>query len=158
MNQAISMDSRIINLSLSGPEDPLLRQLIEKALEKGIIVIAAVPGKDQTGGFPANISGVLAVGHGDEANNPDNPKIIAPGHDILTTVPHQAYDFMTGSSFATPHVAGVAALLLQLHPDWHAPDVKRVLGSDLNHLTPQMLISATTFAKPEENNTRMQKN
>jgi len=117
-----------------------------------------VPGKDQIGGFPANISGVIAVGQGGEANNPDNPEIIAPGHDILTTVPHQAYDFMTGSSFATPHVAGVAALLLQLHPDWHAPDVKRVLGSDLNHLTPQMLISATTFAKPEEINTRMQKN
>ena len=147
MNQAISMDSQIINLSLSGPEDPLLRQLIEKALEKGMIVIAAVPGKDQIGGFPANISGVIAVGQGGEADNPDNPEIIAPGHDILTTVPHQAYDFMTGSSFATPHVAGVAALLLQLHPDWHALEVKQLLGGESNHLTTQMLNAATTFAK-----------
>jgi subtilisin len=105
LNQAINLDSRIVNLSLSGPEDPLLRQLIEKALEKGIIVIAAVPGKDQRGGFPATISGVIAVGQGGEVNNPDNPEIVAPGHDILTTVPHQAYDFMTGSSFATSHVA-----------------------------------------------------
>jgi subtilisin family serine protease len=150
MNQAISMDSQIINLSLSGPEDPLLRQLIEKALEKGIIVIAAVPGKDQPGGFPANISGVIAVGKGGETYNPDNPEIIAPGHDILTTVPHQAYDFMTGSSFSTPHVTGLAALLLQLHPDWHAFDVKQLLSSESNHLTPQMLIATTALAKQEE--------
>jgi subtilisin len=90
---------------------------------------------------------VIAVGQGGETNNPDNPEIIAPGHDILTTVPHQAYDFMTGSSFATPHVAGVAALLLQLHPNWQALDVKQLLKSDSNHLTAQMLNAATTFAK-----------
>jgi subtilisin family serine protease len=123
--------------------------LIEKALEKGIIVIAAVPGKGQSGEFPATISGVIAVGQGGEVNNPDNPEIVAPGHDILTTVPHQAYDFMTGSSFATPHVAGVAALLLQLHPDWQALDVKRLLSSDSNHLTAQMLNSAVAIAKQD---------
>jgi len=78
LDQAIRLDSRIVNLSLSGPEDPLLRQLIEKALAKGIIVIAAVPGKDQIGGFPANIPGVIAVGQGGEANNPDNPKLLRP--------------------------------------------------------------------------------
>lgn len=147
LNQAINLDSRIINLSLSGPEDPLLRQLIEKALEKGIIVIAAVPKNDQVGGFPANISGVIAVGDGEESSNPE---IIAPGRDILTTVPHQAYDFMTGSSFATPHVAGVAALLLQLHPDWQALDIKRQLSSDLNLLTTWMFKAPTIISKQDE--------
>ena len=147
LNQAIRLDSHIINLSLSGPEDPLLRQLIEKALEKGIIVIAAVPGKNQIGGFPANIQGAIAVGVGGEANDTE---IIAPGQDILTTVPHQAYDFMTGSSFATPHVAGVAALLMQLHPDWQAADVKQQLRSDSNSLTAQTLNAATTIAKQDE--------
>jgi len=144
LNQAIHLDSHIVNLSLSGPEDPLLRQLIEKAMATGIIVIAAVPGKDQIGGFPANISGVIAVGQGGEANNSE---IIAPGKDILTTVPHQAYDFMTGSSFATPHVAGMVALLLQLHPDWHAVDVERHLRSDSNPLTAQLLNSPTVITK-----------
>lgn len=149
LNQAINLNSRIINLSLSGPEDPLLQQLIEKALEKGIVVIAAVPSKDQSGGFPATISGVIAVGQGGEANNPANPEIVAPGLDILTTVPHQGYDFMTGSSFATPHVAGLAALLLQLHSAWQAVDVKRLLRSDSNHLTARMLNSAIAIAKQD---------
>ncbi len=133
LNQAIRMHSQIINLSLSGPEDPLLKMLIEKALAKGIIVIAAVPGKNQAGGFPANIPGVLAVGQGGEA---DQNQIVAPGRDILTTLPHESYDFMSGSSFATPHVAGMAALLLQMHPDWQAAEIKQ----QLRH--PESMLSA----------------
>lgn len=144
LNQAIRMNSRIINLSLSGPDDPLLRQLIEAALAKGIIIIAAVPEKDQGGGFPANIPGVISVGRGNEAKKPE---IIAPGQDILTTVPNQAYDFMTGSSFATPHVAGLAALLLQLHPDWNTTDVKQRLSGDSNHLSTSLLDGVATVAK-----------
>ncbi|MEI6269540.1 MAG: S8 family serine peptidase [Methylococcaceae bacterium] len=147
LNKAIILDSQIVNLSLSGSEDPLLRQLIEIALAKGIIIIAAVPGKDQGGGFPANISGVIAVGQGGESSNPE---IIAPGRDILTTVPHQAYDFMTGSSFATPHVAGVAALLLQLHPDWQALDIKRQLSSDSNLLSARVFNAATPIPKQDD--------
>lgn len=142
LNQAIRMNSRIINLSLSGPEDPLLRQLIDVALAKGIIIIAAVPGKDQTGGFPANISGVIAVGQGNEVNKPE---VIAPGQDILTTVPHRAYDFMTGSSFATPHVAGLAALLLQKNPEWKSADIKQSLAGDGNLLSAAQL----GLAKPQ---------
>jgi hypothetical protein len=44
----------------------------------------------------------------------------------------------------------VAALLLQLHPDWQALDVKQLFGSESNHLTAQMLNAATTFAEQEE--------
>lgn len=136
LNQAIRMNARIINLSLSGPEDPLLKMLIEKALAKNIIVIAAVPGNPLAGGFPANIPGVIAVNQLDPDRNADGNQIAAPGRDILTTLPHESYDFMTGSSFATSHVAGLAALLLQLHPDWRAAEIKRQL------LHPENLLSA----------------
>jgi subtilisin family serine protease len=132
LNQAINLDSQIVNLSLSGPEDPLLRELIEKALDKGIIVIAAVPGKEQVGGFPASVSGVIAVRQGNGIDNVNKLEVFAPGKDILTTVPHQAYDFMTGSSFATPHVAGMVALMLQLYPDWQVADVKKLFSSNFN--------------------------
>lgn len=144
LNQAIRMNSHIINMSLSGPEDDLVQQLIEKALDKGIIVVAAVPSRNQVGGFPANIAGVLAVG---QENDDKRQQIIAPGKDILTTVPHQAYDFMNGSSFSAPHVAGMAALLLQLHPDWKTADIKRRLGDDAS--TANLLDSNTALASPE---------
>lgn len=131
LNQAIRMNSQIINLSLSGPDDPLLKMLIQKALDKGIIVVAAIPGHHQPGGFPANIPGVIAVGQVDETMRYE---IAAPGRDILTTVPHEAYDFMTGSSFATPHIAGLAALLLQKHPNWQVNHLKQLLRSPENVL------------------------
>lgn len=145
LNQALKMDSRIINLSLSGPDDPLLRQLLEKALTKGTLVIAAVPKKGQVDGFPANLSGVVAVGE----DSSGHPGIIAPGKDILTTVPHQAYDFMTGSSFAAPHVAGVAALLLQLHPEWRTADIMRLLRGGSNTLTAHLPKAAVAGKKPD---------
>lgn len=132
LNQAIRMNSHIINLSLSGPEDPLLKMLINKALAKGIVVIAALPAEAQEGGFPANIPGVLAVTQNAGTNG---NQIVAPGRDILTTVPNESYDFMSGSSFATPHIAGLAALLMQLHPDWRAEDVKQRLSHPENLLS-----------------------
>ncbi|MEZ5595499.1 MAG: S8 family serine peptidase [Pseudomonadales bacterium] len=54
----------------------------------------------------------------------DSEQIVAPGSDILTTVPRSGYEFMSGSSFATAHVAGLAALMLELHPRWSAADIR----------------------------------
>jgi len=129
LNKAIQMRAQIINLSLTGPEDPLLRRLIEKAIAKNIAIVAAVPGKRQSGGFPANIPGVMAVSQISDANK---ATIVAPGIDILTTVPNQAYDFMTGSSFAAPHVAGIIALILQVYPDSSVTEIRRLLIEDAN--------------------------
>lgn len=67
------------------------------------------------------------------------PEVTAPGVDVLSTVPSyiankedtsdysSAYLRMSGTSMASPHVAGVAALLLQAHPDYTPADVKTVL-------------------------------
>ena len=100
--------------------------------------------KIKFGSFPANVPGVLAVGRGGEA---EKASFIAPGQDILTTVPHESYDFMTGSSFASPHVAGLIALLLQLHPDWQVSDLKRHLNSESRLLTAHALDAASVGAE-----------
>lgn len=129
LNQSLRMGSQIINLSLAGPEDPLLKMLVEKALNKGVIVVAAVAPDAPSTGFPATVPGVIAVGRGGEALA---QALFAPGRDILTTVPHKAYDFMTGSSFATPHVAGMIALMLQQHPQWGSGDIRHQLQLELS--------------------------
>lgn len=147
LNQAIRLDSHIINLSLSGPEDPLLKLLIEKALSKGIVVIAATPGKDQNASFPASLPGVIPVAQEGKNNQPGI--VAAPGQDILTTVPREGYDFMSGSSFATPHVAGVIALLLQLHPDRQVSGLKQQLIAEYNRLTAHPVNAATAIPQQE---------
>jgi hypothetical protein len=112
---AISSGARVMNLSLGGPSDPLLEQLVAKAIQRGIIVVGAVPPDSRTDGFPIDVDGVIAVRSSD-APTFARPSLAAPGRDILTLEPGGHYDYASGSSLATAHVTGVAALLLELDP------------------------------------------
>ncbi|TQR15256.1 S8 family serine peptidase [Psychrobacillus lasiicapitis] len=68
------------------------------------------------------------------------PDVTAPGTNIMSTIPmykadfpdavyNEAYDRKTGTSMATPHIAGIAALVKQANPDWNAFDVKVALSN-----------------------------
>ncbi|MFJ9391830.1 S8 family serine peptidase [Nocardioides sp. NPDC101246] len=79
--------------------------------------------------------GPLVAGNGDLLK----PDVIAPGQDILAAVapPGQGgmdFNLMSGTSMSAPHVAGLAALLQDLHPDWSPMAIKSALmttGSDV---------------------------
>ena len=109
----------ILNLSLAGPEDKLLTSLIKAALEKGIIVIAAVDNQNPENTFPASIPGVLAVNSVRQLSAGLMPKngVIAPGIEVLTTAPHATYAFRSGSSMSAAYVSGIAALMKERNPD-----------------------------------------
>ena len=108
-------DARVINLSLGGPADPRLGQLLGQLLEEGRIVVAAMPPGGSMGGFPDDTPGVLVVRV--SSGTPAPPRVLsAPGHDILSTEPGGGYDFSSGSSMAAAHVSGSVALLLSLDP------------------------------------------
>jgi subtilisin family serine protease len=57
------------------------------------------------------------------------PDVSAPGLDVLSSTAGSTFSVFAGTSMATPHVAGAAALLLQQHPTWTAPQVKSALMS-----------------------------
>ncbi|MDQ0090736.1 subtilisin family serine protease [Paenibacillus anaericanus] len=70
------------------------------------------------------------------------PDFTAPGVNILSTFPgfdsnsyEQAYQRLSGTSMAAPHVAGLALLLLQQHPDWTPFDIRAALANTADVLT-----------------------
>jgi subtilisin family serine protease len=119
---AIEAQADVINLSLSGPADPLLAALLGQAIARRIAVVGAMdPAGDRTA-FPAGIAGVIAVDTAEQSAGPGSalrsPQfgVRAPGLEILTLVPGGGYDFASGSSLAAAHATGVAALLLSKQP------------------------------------------
>lgn len=111
---ALSLEAHIVNLSLSGPPDALLERLLRRMLERGSIVVGALPQGPAPGPlFPTSVDGVIAVRNADTDGAGDGATLAAPGNDILTLAPQAGYEFQSGSSLAAAQVSGVIALLLE---------------------------------------------
>ena len=126
----------MINLSLGGPRDSLISELVHEAFVRGIIIVAAAGDKGLTTypPYPAALPQVIAVAAVDIKGKPyaqgikgDFITLCAPGVDIMTTLPGDKYNFCTGTSMATAYVTGAVALLLQKHPGLKPQKVRSLL-------------------------------
>lgn len=115
INFALMNDARIINLSLGGPPDRLLRALLDAALARGVALVGAVDPAQPDGGFPASHPGVIAVAAEAQRGVPAGA-LRAPGADVPTALPGARWGMVSGSSYATAHVTGLAALMLEKRP------------------------------------------
>ena len=113
ISAAIDLKSQVVNLSLGGPSDRLLSQLVEMGIQRGIVFVGAASGPGP--GFPQDVPGVLAVS-ASESGVSTQHRLHAPGREILTLLPKGHYDFASGSSLAVAHVTGTVALMLAHHP------------------------------------------
>ena len=98
LNKAITEGVDVLNMSLTGPQDPLLTVLINKALAEGIIIVAADSGSgDAMENFPASLKNVISVQstQSSASTGAIAETISAPGNKILTTLPHGTYDFIS---------------------------------------------------------------
>ena len=57
----------------------------------------------------------------------EDGRLTAPDFEVLTLVPPDGYDFLSGSSIAAAHVSGIVALLLERNPALHASDIESLL-------------------------------
>jgi subtilisin family serine protease len=140
---ALSKGARIINMSFAGPQDPFLAQHLKKASEKGAILIAAVgnAGPKSPPLYPAadpRVIGVTATDENDQLYQGSvlgaQVAVAAPGVDVMVPAPSGAYQLTTGTSVAAAHVSGVAALLLEKHPEADAQLILEVLTASATRL------------------------
>ena len=152
---AVADGMDVINLSIGEPEVEPSRDMVALALdaaaEAGVVpVVAAGNDFDEFGRGSLSSPGtsdraitVAAVtapgGEGGpelasfSASGPTplslrlKPDISAPGVSILSSVPGSRWESMSGTSMATPQIAGAAALLRERHPDWSVAGLKAAL-------------------------------
>jgi hypothetical protein len=141
---ALDLHPNVVNLSLAGPDDPLLGRLLDKVIARGIIVVAARPEQGVSGHeFPASHPRVLAAHSAAEILDAPSPYVLgAPATDVLTTTPGAKYAFLSGNSLAAANTAGVVALLLEREPHTDVERIAEVLTDTTTHTTHGASINA----------------
>ncbi|MFF8196451.1 S8 family serine peptidase [Streptomyces bobili] len=153
---AVEQGAKVINLSLGGPDspgdDPLEQAVDELSASSGALFVIAAGNEGPaagTVGSPGSAAAALTVGavdrtdamadfssRGPTADGSLKPDLTAPGVDIVAAKAAEGTEgdpaadghvSMSGTSMATPHVAGAAAILAQRHPDWTGERIKAAL-------------------------------
>ncbi len=115
-DEGIKIDA--VNLSLGAPNaSKAFKDLCEIAVRRGLNIIAAAGNEEYGYEYPAAFKGVISVAavnenleHAYFSNIADTNTISAPGVDIISAFPNNKYAVLSGTSMATPHITGTAAL------------------------------------------------
>ncbi len=148
----------VITMSLGLPKNDTANQLIQIGVSRGYVMTSAAGNEttDACNSSPASAPDGITVGAIDATRNiawysnyGSCVTLFAPGSDITSTWIGSSTNTISGTSMATPHVAGLAARLLQEHPTWGTAEVKAALTSTAGaggHLTGLPAGSPNIFA------------
>jgi subtilisin family serine protease len=146
---AVDNGANVINLSLGGASsNSSLESAIDYASSKGVIVVMAAGNDGESSpDYPARYAykSGIAVGAVDKNNNmPDFSNrsgtdeiayVTAPGVKVYSSVPNNQYATYNGTSMATPHVAGVVALMLSANSSLTDAQVRQIVTETAGNST-----------------------
>ncbi len=132
---SVENDADVLSMSLgTGEYSDILDDACKAAYEAGKVVIAAAGNEIIGPSYPAyneTVISVAATDRNDKAplwsNKDDHISIACPGEDILSCVPGNQYQKMSGTSMACPHAAGGAAVYISEHPGAGPDEVRAAL-------------------------------
>lgn len=136
VSRCINAGATVINISLGGPGySELEDNAFNSAFDQGIISVAAAGNDGNTSlNFPASYNNVISIAavdsageHGSYSQRNYQVELAAPGTRVNSTVPDNEYSLFTGTSMATPHAAGVAALVWSNYPDCTNQQIRNTL-------------------------------
>jgi thermitase len=135
---------RVISMSLGGGSSTTMQSAVQNAYANGNgALIVAAAGNDGNGtlNYPAAYPEVVSVAasdrndaHASFSNVNADVEVDAAGVDVLSTVPGGGYATMSGTSMATPHVAGVAAMIAYRFPALNAAGIRARLDAGVDDL------------------------
>jgi len=153
IESAVADGMNVINLSLGEPEVDPSRDLVVRAIDAaaaaGVVPVVAAGNDFSDFGYgsvssPGSAPDAITVAAVDSSNTiagfssagptpvslAMKPDVSAPGVSILSSLPASqgTFGLLSGTSMATPHVAGAAALLKERHPDWTVAQIKSALA------------------------------
>jgi subtilisin len=140
----IGLNVRVISMSLGFPDyEPAFTRVVDILVSRNIVPVFAIGNEGaNTSRSPGNYPDSIAIGaigkdgltpsfsgseHFNRKDDPDKPDCVAPGVAVISAKPGGGWQEMDGTSMATPHVAGVVALLLQAKPGASASEIRKAL-------------------------------
>ena len=139
-----SKNAKVISMSLGGGSSSTLQTAVRSAWNNGngsLLVAAAGNDGNSTVNYPAGYAEVVSVAATDRndrkasfSNVNSDVEVAAAGVDVLSTVRGSTYRALSGTSMATPHVAGVASLIAFRNPTFTAGQVRSKLQTAVDDL------------------------
>ena len=138
LNSCVNAGATVVNMSLGGPSfSTSENNAFNDAYNNGVISVAAAGNDgDASLSYPASYDNVISVGAvnsskviGGYSQFNYQVELSAPGSSVKSTTPGNNYSNFTGTSMASPHVAGVAALVWSQFPDCTQQQIRNTLAA-----------------------------
>jgi uncharacterized repeat protein (TIGR01451 family) len=143
LHYAADNGADVISMSFGGGHDSSMEDAIEYAYSKGAVLVGA-GGNDYSlgAGYPAGYFEVIAVSSSDSSDSKSGfsnygsvMDVTAPGSSIYNTYFDDVYGTLSGTSMATPHVAGLVGLILSKNSSLSEPEVRSIIRSTTDAIT-----------------------
>jgi serine protease len=147
VNRCKAAGARVVNMSLGGTRSSSAEnRAFERLFQEGMLIVAAAGNDGDTSyNYPASYDGIISVAAVDSnkrvagfSQKNNRVDLAAPGVSVLSTIPMRQgaspYGRKNGTSMASPHVAGVAALLFSFKPDATTTEIRDAMQQSAEDL------------------------